>query len=88
MNYTLQKEAGFTEEERIARRRGSAKMYMKRHQTMCVTLNKEDDKEIIEWLEKQENRSESIRKALKLFIKLQDSLLEVKMVEFNGNKGN
>jgi len=76
MNSTLQKDASFTEEERIVRRRASAKKYMSRHQTMCVTLNEENDRDIITWLEKQENRSDSIRKAIKTYIALQESVKE------------
>ena len=41
------------------------KRYMERHKTLCVTLNKSDDADIIDWLDKQENRSESVREALR-----------------------
>lgn len=41
------------------------KKYMEKHQTLCVTLSKENDKDIIEWLGKQENRSQAVREALR-----------------------
>ena len=41
------------------------KKYMVRHQTLCVTLSKEKDADIISWLGKQENRSEAVRRALR-----------------------
>ena len=45
--------------------RSAAAKYMQRHQTLCVTLDKTKDAEIIDWLNKQPNRSESVRKILK-----------------------
>lgn len=47
-----------------AQKRAQAK-YMERHKTLCVLLNKENDKDIIEWLEAQENQSEAVREALR-----------------------
>lgn len=41
------------------------KKYMDRHRMLCVLLNKEKDKDIIEWLQKQENQSEAVREALR-----------------------
>ena len=42
-----------------------AKKYMERHQTLCVTLSKDDDADIIAWLSKQENRSRAVRALLR-----------------------
>ena len=39
--------------------------YMERHQTLCVTLDKKNDADIIEWLDKQENRSQAVRELIK-----------------------
>lgn len=39
--------------------------YMERHQTLCVTLDKEKDSDLISWLDKQENRSQAVRAALR-----------------------
>lgn len=39
--------------------------YMKRHRMLCVLLDSKDDKDIISWLETQENRSGAVRKALR-----------------------
>lgn len=44
------------------------KRYMKRHKMLCVLLDNEKDKEIIEWLKAQENASESVRKVLRAWI--------------------
>ena len=40
------------------------KKYMDAHKMLCVLLNAKEDKDIISWLETQENRSEAVRKAL------------------------
>lgn len=42
------------------------KKYMERHVTLCVTLDKAKDKDIIDWLKKQENRSVSVRNLLRV----------------------
>lgn len=42
------------------------KKYMERHVTLCVTLDKSKDKDIIDWLKKQENRSVSVRNLLRV----------------------
>ena len=42
--------------------------YMQKHQTLCVTLSKENDKDIISWLGKQENRSQAVRRILREYI--------------------
>ena len=39
--------------------------YMERHQTLCVTLNKNTDADIIDWLNCQDNRSKAVRKVLR-----------------------
>lgn len=39
--------------------------YMERHQTLCVTLDKESDADIINWLQAQQNRSVAVRRALR-----------------------
>ena len=44
------------------------KRYMKRHKMLCVCLDKERDKDIVSWLEKQENISDSVKKALRASI--------------------
>lgn len=41
------------------------KKYMDRHRMLCVLLDSKNDKDIISWLETQENRSEAVRKALR-----------------------
>lgn len=39
--------------------------YMLRHKTLCVCLEKEDDADILGWLDRQENRSASVRAVLR-----------------------
>lgn len=39
--------------------------YMERHKTLCVTLDKKNDADIIRWLSTQQNRSQAVRKALR-----------------------
>ena len=46
------------------------KRYMKRKKMLCVLLDNEKDKDIIEWLATQENASESVRNVLHDFILL------------------
>lgn len=41
------------------------KKYMDRHRMLSVLLHEENDKDIIDWLEKQENQSEAVREALR-----------------------
>ena len=41
------------------------KKYMNRHKMLSVLLDEESDRDIISWLEKQENRSEAVRKAIR-----------------------
>jgi hypothetical protein len=52
---------------------------------MCVTLSEQNDADILDWLDRQENRSESIRKALKIFIGMQNAISQV---QDNGNKND
>lgn len=47
--------------------------YMERHQTLCVTLDKKKDADIINWLDKQENRSEAVRSLIKGVIHEKDN---------------
>lgn len=53
------------------------KKYMEKHQTLCVTLSKEEDKDIIEWLGKQDNRSQAVREALREKIYFEDRMNHV-----------
>ena len=46
------------------------KRYMKRKKMLCVLLDNKKDKDIIEWLGRQENASESVRSVLHDFILL------------------
>ena len=39
--------------------------YMEGHKMLCVLLHKDKDKDIMEWLERQENQSEAVREALR-----------------------
>lgn len=41
------------------------KKYMDRHRMLCVLLDSKNDKDIISWLETQENRSQAVREALR-----------------------
>lgn len=41
------------------------KRYMNKHKMLTVLLNRDNDKDIIEWLETQENQSEAVREALR-----------------------
>lgn len=52
--------------------------YMERHQTLCVTLDKKTDKDIIDWLGTQENRSQAVRNVLRDFILLDGTYQEEK----------
>ena len=42
-----------------------AAKYMERHKTLCVTLDKKADADIIQWLGTQENRSQTVREILR-----------------------
>ena len=52
--------------------------YMERHLTLCVTLDKKNDKDIIDWLAKQQNRSQTVRSILRDFILLDGTYQEEK----------
>ena len=41
------------------------KRYMNKHKMLTVLLNRDNDKDIIDWLETQENQSEAVREALR-----------------------
>lgn len=41
------------------------KRYMRKHKMLTALLDNEKDADIIEWLNKQENRSEAIRQAIR-----------------------
>ena len=41
------------------------KKYMNRHRMLSVLLDEKNDKDIISWLGKQENRSEAVRRAIR-----------------------
>ncbi len=41
------------------------KRYMRKHKMLTALLDKEKDTDIIEWLNKHENRSEAIRQAIR-----------------------
>ena len=56
--------------------------YMERHVTLCVTLDKEKDADIIGWLNTQENRSQAVRSVIKDFIKF-DGLYQEHVDEKN-----
>ena len=45
--------------------KNSMQKYMERHQTLCVTLDKTEDADIIAWASKQPNRSKAIREVLR-----------------------
>ena len=64
MNKSLQKDI-ITPTEKINKRRGYSKKYMTRHTTMCVTLANDADADIIEWLAKQDNKSDAVRTVLR-----------------------
>lgn len=49
------------------------KKYMDRHKMLCVLLDTKDDKDIISWLGKQENRSEAVRRAIRADIVYRES---------------
>ena len=56
MNTTLKKEEKYR------------KKYMRKHMMLTTLLDNKRDADIIDWLSKQENRSEAVRKAIRAFI--------------------
>lgn len=45
------------------------KKYMRQHRMICVCLDRKKDKDIVDWIEKQEVISVSIKEALRAWIK-------------------
>ena len=54
--------------DRTAQLKTAAAKFRKTHKIYTLHLNADQDKEVIEWLEKQGNRSEAIRRLLKRHI--------------------
>lgn len=48
------------------------KRYMKRHTMLCVCLDNEKDKDIVDWKKTQENVSESVKRAIRSSIAYQE----------------
>lgn len=57
MNNKLKKDAGKIPDYQ--------KKYKEGHKMLCVSLDKNEDKDIISWLTKQQNRSEAVRRTLR-----------------------
>lgn len=55
--------------EALKKRPKYQKRYMQKHKMLCVLLDNEKDKDIINWLKMQENASKSVREALRSWIK-------------------
>ena len=49
----------------VAKQAAYQKKYMNRHKMLSVLLDEKNDKDIISWLGKQENRSNSVRRAIR-----------------------
>jgi hypothetical protein len=64
MNDNLKKEI-ITPEQKVMKRRGYSKKHMEKCKTMCVTLRMKEDADILEWLEKHENKSEGVREVIR-----------------------
>ena len=56
----------------VAKQAQYQKKYMKRKRMLSVLLDPKDDKDIISWLGKQENRSEAVRRAIRQNILYQE----------------
>lgn len=54
--------------EALKKRPKYQKRYMQKHKMLCVLLDNEKDKDIINWLKTQENASQSVREALRSWI--------------------
>ena len=54
--------------EALRKRPKYQKRYMQKHKMLCVLLDNEKDKDIINWLKTQENASKSVREALRSWI--------------------
>lgn len=55
--------------EALKKRPKYQKRYMQKHKMLCVLLDNERDKDIINWIKTQENASKSVREALRSWIK-------------------
>lgn len=55
--------------EALKKRPKYQKRYMQKHKMLCVLLDNEKDKDIINWLKTQENASQSVREALRSWIR-------------------
>lgn len=51
--------------EALKKRPKYQKRYMQKHKMLCVLLDNEKDKDIINWLKTQENASKSVREVLR-----------------------
>lgn len=69
MNDDLKREI-ITPETKQEKRREYTKKHMEKCKTMCVTLRQAEDADIIAWLDKQENKSESVRKAIRGYLSI------------------
>jgi Arc/MetJ-type ribon-helix-helix transcriptional regulator len=56
----------------VAKQAQYQKKYMKRKKMLSVLLDPKDDKDIIKWLGRQENRSEAVRRAIRADIVYQE----------------
>lgn len=54
--------------EALKKRPKYQKRYMQKHKMLCVLLDNEKDKDIINWLKTQENASKSVREVLRSWI--------------------
>lgn len=54
--------------EALKKNEKNQKRNMKRHRMLCVCLDREKDKDIVDWIEAQQNISESTKKALRVWI--------------------
>jgi predicted RND superfamily exporter protein len=69
MNDDLKREI-ITPETKQNKRRAYSKKHMEKCKTMCVTLRQAEDADIIAWLDKQDNKSESVRKAIRGYLSI------------------
>ena len=65
MNNRLKKDTG--------KQKDYQKKYMAKHQMLCINLDKKEDKDIIRWLNHQENKSKAVRRALRESITLMEA---------------
>ena len=56
MNNKLKKETG--------KKPDYQKRYMKDHKMLCICLDKKEDADIINWLNKQSNKSKAVKKII------------------------